>query len=175
MHVKSFGGQKEGSSEPPRTPPAYGPGRGVSIFTAGCPHSVYDNGHPHAYIHVNIGIGIIRQDTVNRHPGCIYLAQFWGSLHSRGTGYIRRSQAYLPGILFPGASTSSSLISVTPSPRSVARSFTRLSVSFNLSFTQLVNVFVCTSIQPAIVRAKEATTERYVSPTKSRTLHFPIS
>ena len=26
MYIKSFGGQKGGSLEPPRTPPAYGPG-----------------------------------------------------------------------------------------------------------------------------------------------------
>ena len=33
MCIKSFGGQKGGSSEPPRTPPAYGPASGWCVIT----------------------------------------------------------------------------------------------------------------------------------------------
>ena len=37
VYIKSFGGQKRGSLEPPRTPPAYGPAyTGSCLENAGC-------------------------------------------------------------------------------------------------------------------------------------------
>ena len=36
VYIKSFGGEKGGSSEPPRTPPAYGPAQYVHIEDSEC-------------------------------------------------------------------------------------------------------------------------------------------
>ncbi len=60
---------------------------------------------------------------------------------------VHKDVSHLPGIFFPGARPSSSLMRTTPLSRSTCRSSTDSPVSLRWSFTQFVNVFFCTSIQ----------------------------
>ena len=75
------------------------------------------------------------------------------AMHSKWSKYV--TWTHLPGILFPGASISSSLMRITPSSKSVSRLVTLSPPCLRVSFAQFVKVFFCTSTQSSPTEAPE--------------------